>query len=95
VPDKPRVATGLVGAGGGSFPDPRPRRSLINRRGLRGPMTKYRVTYKMESPADVADIVFVVYKEMSRYTKQDPFDWFMEGKAEWAGKKVLSVEMVD
>ncbi len=58
-------------------------------------MARYRVTYKLEAPPEVADIVFVVYKEMSRYTKQDPFDWFMERKSEWTGKKVISVEMVD
>ncbi len=58
-------------------------------------MAKYKVTYKMESPKEVADIVFVVYQEITRYSKQDPFDWYMERRAEWSGKKVISIEMVD
>lgn len=58
-------------------------------------MVKYKVTYKMESPPEVADILFVVYQDITRYSKQDPFDWYMERRAEWAGKKVLSVEMID
>lgn len=58
-------------------------------------MTKYRVTYKMDPPGEAGDIVFVVYKEISRYTAQDPYDWFVQARSEWAGKKILSIEMVD
>ncbi len=58
-------------------------------------MVRYKVTYKVESPAEVSNIVFVVYQDVTRYTKQDPLDWYMERRAEWTGKKILSIEMVD
>ena len=58
-------------------------------------MTRYKVTYKMEAPTDVADIIFTVYVEVTRYTKQDPLEWYTERRSDWAGKKILSIEMVD
>ncbi|HTT44501.1 MAG TPA: hypothetical protein VMH38_00595 [Thermoplasmata archaeon] len=58
-------------------------------------MTKYRVTYKMDVPGEDGNILFVVFKEISRYTRQDPYDWFKESRAEWAGRKIVSIEMID
>ena len=58
-------------------------------------MVKFRVTYRMDPPGDAGDILFVVYKEITRYTQQDPYEWYLAGKSDWAGKKIISIEMVD
>lgn len=55
----------------------------------------YRVTYRIDPPGEFGDCLFVVKKEISRYTPQDPHDWLSQTKSDWVGKKVISVERVD
>ena len=58
-------------------------------------MAAYRVTYRMDPPGDFGDTLFVVRREISRYTPMAPHDWYVENKTDWVGKKVISIEMVD
>lgn len=70
--------------------------SLLELAGYRSAtMANYRVTYKMDPPGDYGDTLFVVHKEISRYSPQDPHLWLIETKADWVGKKVISVERMD
>lgn len=57
-------------------------------------MAAYRITYKMEPAGEFGDILFVARREISRYSPQEPHDWYAEHKAEWVGKKIVSIEMV-
>jgi hypothetical protein len=58
-------------------------------------MASYRVTYRMNPPGEFGDTLFVMKKEISRYTPQLPHEWFMESKTDWTGKTVISIEAVD
>ena len=58
-------------------------------------MAKYRITYRLEPPGEAGDVLFVVNRDISRYTPQEPHEWFLERKSDWVGKKVISVEMID
>ena len=58
-------------------------------------MAAYRVTYRMDPPGEWGETLFVVKKEISRYSPQTPHDWFKENKEDWVGKKVISIESLD
>ena len=58
-------------------------------------MANYRVTYRMDPPGEFGDILFVLHKEISRYSPQDPHEWFLQSKADFVGKKVISIERMD
>lgn len=58
-------------------------------------MASYRVTYKMNPPGEFGDAIFVTRREISRYTPQMPHEYFLENKADWAGKTIIAIEQAD
>ncbi|MCI4337132.1 MAG: hypothetical protein L3K17_08105 [Thermoplasmata archaeon] len=53
------------------------------------------MTYKMNPPGEFGETLFVMKKEFSRYAAQTPHEWFVQNKADWADKQVVSIEAVD
>jgi hypothetical protein len=70
-------------------------RGLKNPRCLRRDVAHYKVTYKMDPPGEFGDTLFIMKREISRYTPQSPHDWYLENKSDWVGKRVISIESVD
>jgi hypothetical protein len=58
-------------------------------------MAGYRVTYRMDPPGEFGETLFVLRKEISRYTPQTPHEWYLENKGDWQGKRIISIEAVD
>ncbi|HZY91846.1 MAG TPA: hypothetical protein VFG07_03605 [Thermoplasmata archaeon] len=58
-------------------------------------MAHYRVTYKMNAPSEFGDTLFVMRKEISRYTPAAPHEWLKENLTEWEGRTIISVESMD
>jgi hypothetical protein len=49
----------------------------------------------MDPPGEFGETLFVLRKEISRYTPQTPHEWYLENKGDWQGKRIISIEAVD